>query len=102
MGSNLTGIVGLVKGGNFTFYPGGNMAEKKQKMGINEKREKTEEIRFGKINYLLLSLGVLFIAFGYLSLSRGSLTLAPIMLVVGYCVLIPFGIVMRGKKRDTL
>jgi uncharacterized membrane protein HdeD (DUF308 family) len=78
------------------------MARKKEKTAISEKREKTEEIRFGKANYLLLFLGVLSVALGYLTLSKGSITLAPVLLVIGYCMLIPFGIVIRGRKKGTM
>lgn len=63
------------------------------------KREEVEEIKFGKINYLLILFGLLLIILGYIALSKGSITLAPILLVLGYCVLIPFGLVIRGKRK---
>src|SRR5262245_16180489 len=34
---------------------------------------------------------------GYLALSRGSITLAPVLLVAGYCVLIPASLLIRGR-----
>ncbi len=69
--------------------------EKRKKPQKVAKREKVEQIRFGRTNYLLLLGGLLSIVFGYLTLSWGSITVAPILLVLGYCVLIPFGIVAR-------
>ena len=78
------------------------MTEKKQKIVVSEKKEGIGEIRFDKINYLLLSLGILSIALGYLTLSKGSITLAPILLVIGYCVFVPFGIVIRRRKDSTI
>lgn len=35
------------------------------------------------------------IAIGYFLLARGSETIAPILLVLGYCVFLPIGIVKK-------
>ena len=53
--------------------------------------------RWGMRNSLLLGLGVVVLAIGYMSLARGSLTLAPVLLVAGYCVLIPAALLVRGS-----
>jgi hypothetical protein len=53
--------------------------------------------RWGVRNSALLGLGVAVLAAGYMSLARGSLTLAPVLLVTGYCVLIPASLLVRGK-----
>ncbi len=53
--------------------------------------------RWGAPNTALLGLGGAVLAAGYLSLDRGSLTLAPVLLVTGYCVLIPAALLVRGK-----
>jgi len=58
---------------------------------------------FNKINYIIFFIGVLFIIFGYIIMSTGtvnsfqSLTLAPIMLFVGYIILIPASLIYREK-----
>ncbi len=55
-------------------------------------------------NYMIFSIGVLFIALGYLIMALGetssfqSLTLAPIMLFFGYIVIIPISLIYRDKK----
>jgi len=49
-------------------------------------------------NIVVLVLGLVLIALGYFSLARGSITLAPILLVAGYCVLIPVGIMMGAPS----
>jgi len=36
---------------------------------------------------------------GYVLLARGDISLAPLLLVVGYCALIPLGIVWRERPR---
>jgi hypothetical protein len=49
-------------------------------------------LRFGPRNYILLGAAVVSLAVGYWLLSRGSTTLAPVLLVLGYCVLFPVGL----------
>ena len=51
---------------------------------------------WGTLNSVLLGLGVAVLVAGYMSLSKGSLTLAPVLLVTGYCVLIPASLLVRG------
>lgn len=53
------------------------------------------ELPFGRKNYILFGLAALSIIAGYLALSRGSITLAPILLLLGYLVLIPWGILAK-------
>ncbi len=58
---------------------------------------------FGRRNYKLAAAGLAVIAIGYVLLSIPpadgflSLTLAPLLLVVGYCVLIPAAILVRDE-----
>ena len=54
---------------------------------------------WGLWNNLLLGLGILVLAMGYVALSRGSTTLAPVLLVAGYCVLIPASLLIRPRNR---
>jgi len=56
---------------------------------------------FGKTNYILFGLALLVIVIGYVLLGSGSITMAPILLVLGYCVLIPLAIVYRGKREPS-
>ena len=63
---------------------------------------------FNKTNYLLLFSGVLFIILGYIVMAYGevnsfqSLTLAPIILFIGYIILIPSALIYRERivKKD--
>ena len=58
----------------------------------------------GRENFLLLGLGLLVIVAGYLALMEGSvegflpLVVAPILLILGYCVVIPIGILYKKKE----
>lgn len=54
---------------------------------------------FSKRNWQWLIAGAVVIIAGFISLSMGSITLAPILLVLGYCVLIPIGI-LAGPPKD--
>ena len=60
---------------------------------------------FGKINYLLLGIGLLVIMAGYLIMASGetesyqSVKLAPIILILGYCVFIPAAILVKPKGK---
>ena len=53
---------------------------------------------WGLPNNALMGLGLLALVVGYLALSRGSTTLAPVLLVTGYCVLIPASLLLRGRN----
>ena len=53
------------------------------------------EIPFGTKNYVIFAAAAVVILAGYVTLSRGSITLAPILLLVGYLVLIPWGILAK-------
>ncbi len=50
-------------------------------------------LRFTKVNAIFLSAGVASVAAGYALLARGSTVAAPLLLVLGYAVLVPIGII---------
>ena len=56
---------------------------------------------WGVINNLLLGVAVAVLGAGYVALSRGSTTLAPVLLVLGYCVLVPASLLLRGRNHGT-
>lgn len=60
-------------------------------------REKTV-LPFAKKNYILFAIGIFVIVIGYITLGYGSVTLAPILLVLGYCVIIPIAIIINGGR----
>ena len=59
---------------------------------------------FGKINYILFTIGVALLLVGYTAMATGSvnsfqsLTLAPILLFISYIIVIPLALVYRKKK----
>ena len=48
----------------------------------------------GKRNWQVIGAGLVVIVAGFVALARGSITLAPFLLVLGYCVLLPVGILL--------
>jgi len=57
------------------------------------------KLNFGKRNYLILVFGVLIITIGYLVMNIGDNFFSPILLVIGYCVLIPVSLLVPPKKK---
>ena len=61
---------------------------------------------FSKKNYVLGGIGLATIIFGYVIMASGtvnsfrSLTLAPIMLFIGYLIIIPIALLYRDKKKQ--
>ena len=52
-------------------------------------------LRFSRVNLWFALGGLAAIALGYFVLGRGSITLAPVLLVVGYVVLLPLAIIIQ-------
>lgn len=47
---------------------------------------------------IIFAVAILMIVLGFWSLAKGSLTLAPLLLVAGYCVVVPLAIMARGDR----
>ncbi len=80
------------------------MAVKKKQ---SKKAQKTLVWPFGKKNYILLAISLVVIVIGYICLASGdnpdapiTLTVAPIVLVIGYGI-IPFAILAKGRPEPT-
>jgi len=56
---------------------------------------------WNRMNSLLLGLGIAVLAAGYVALSKGSTTLAPVLLVLGYLGFIPASILWRGRRASS-
>ena len=72
--------------------------KKKQKIAVVTLPEKE--------NYYIIIAGVAIIILGYILLAMGgvedalALVISPIILVIGYCVVIPIGIMYRRKTTE--
>jgi len=66
-------------------------------------KKRGEVLPFTRTNYVILMTGIVLIVLGYLALSTEpwdgtmALVVAPVLLVAGYCVVIPVGIMYRKK-----
>ena len=86
------------------------------KPAVNGKEHKLNfQLAFGPVNYILMAVGILVLALGYILLSGGGsddpntfnpemfdsrrLTLAPILIVLGFAVEI-FAIMFKNKKQE--
>ena len=82
------------------------MAQRKKPRKQPRPAEPKRERRGGSLsmssrNVLMLFLGVVMIAIGYFLLGRGSITAAPLLLVLGYCVVVPLSIILWVKRSDS-
>ncbi len=64
-------------------------------------------LSFNKINYIIFAIGIAVIIAGYFIMATGetysfqSLSLAPIILLIGYLVIIPLAILYRKRENKT-
>ena len=61
---------------------------------MSEDGAEPQRLRFGRRNVLFLLAALVSLTVGYFLLSKGDTTLAPILLVAGYCVLFPLGLAL--------
>lgn len=54
-----------------------------------------DEVRIGRRNWTLFGVALGVIVVGYIMLSQGSITFAPLFLVAGYCVILPWAILAQ-------
>jgi len=77
----------------------------KKKMAAKSKAP--EVFPFDRENYIIIGIGLLFIIAGYYAMSGNvvagfsQLTLSPLLLLTGYCVIIPIGIFYKKKEKPS-
>ena len=83
-------------------------ASKEKEKPAKRKVKKIEILPLEAVNYKILVTGVVVLILGYVALGMEpwdgfmALTVAPILLVAGYCVIIPVGIMYRKKKEENV
>ncbi|MCP4724908.1 MAG: DUF3098 domain-containing protein [bacterium] len=79
--------------------------QKKQIQRQKSAKKRTHFLPFDNTNYRLFGIGLAVIIVGYIFMNIGpvdsfwSLTLAPVVLVIGYLVIIPMAILYNNKKK---
>ena len=68
---------------------------KKQKSKKEEKRQMVLDVSFKRKNILMFGIGLVFVVVGFILLAGGDIVAAPILLVVGYLVFFPLGILLK-------
>jgi hypothetical protein len=68
------------------------MAKKKKR---EQRKENLIDVKMGKKNFISFGIGLFCIIVGFILLSTGSITIAPILLVLGYLVFFPLGILAK-------
>ena len=74
---------------------------KKEKLAYKSNMKNSLSWGFSKLNYLIFTFGLVSIFFGYIIMVTGevnsfqSLTLAPILLFLGYIILIPLSLIIE-------
>ncbi len=80
------------------------MSNQGRKTTTRKQLRKKEGIALNPQNYLIAGVGVLLIIISYTFLAQPpvdsfwSLDLAPVLLVIGYCIIIPIAIMYKGKR----
>ncbi len=68
------------------------------------KQKKEFSFPFEKINFIIIGIGIIDLIIGFFCLAQDSVdgfvptVIAPILLVLGYCVIIPYGILKKPHK----
>ncbi len=62
-------------------------------MSKNKTKDASANLRFTKVNAALGVGGIAALTLGYWLLAQGSITAAPVLLVLGYVVLLPMAII---------
>jgi hypothetical protein len=88
----------------FHEFVGENIMAKIEKRVTIKQKALIGGLPFTKVNYQILGAGILCIILGYIALAQEPwdgtmpLVVAPILLVIGYCIVIPIGILYRKRN----
>ncbi|MGA2667351.1 MAG: DUF3098 domain-containing protein [Ignavibacteria bacterium] len=70
------------------------------------KTKKEITFPFERINYIIIGIGIVVLVLGYILMAEDTVdgtlatVISPILLVLGYCVIIPYGILKKTKKEQ--
>src|SRR5262245_40488934 len=78
-------------------------SKKKIQSSKLSKQKKEFSFPLEKENFIIIGLGIVVLIIGYVLMSQNSVdgfmptVVAPILLIAGYCVIIPYGILKKAK-----
>jgi len=73
---------------------------------VQGKQKKEITFPFERINYIIIAIGIAVLILGYILMAEDTVdgtmatVISPILLVLGYCVIIPYGILKKAKKEQ--
>lgn len=79
------------------------MAVKTKSKKSSSRQKKEFSFPLKKENFMIIGIGIVLLVIGYILMSQNSVdgfmptVVAPILLVIGYCVVIPYGILKKEK-----
>lgn len=59
-----------------------------------------DRLQLGPVNFIILAVAAVLLILGYLIMSANEITVSPLLLILAYVVLIPFGLLYKSKPRD--
>lgn len=80
---------------------------KKSQFKPGSKQKKELSFPLEKENFVIIGIGIVLIIIGYILMAQNSVdgfvptVISPILLVLGYCVAIPYGILKKPKTAKT-
>ncbi len=70
--------------------------KKKKEKEIKEKPAQTlVQIQFSRKNTIFFGIGLILVVLGFILLAAGDIVISPILLIVGYLVFFPLGILLK-------
>ncbi|MCD6205913.1 MAG: DUF3098 domain-containing protein [Candidatus Marinimicrobia bacterium] len=78
----------------------------KVKKNTNKRKPFIERLTLTNTNFLIFGVGLLVILLGYIIMASGdtysfrTLTVAPIVLLIGYLIIVPLAILYKKRKND--
>ena len=70
------------------------------KVAAVKKKAAKRGLEFGPINYAVMAAGLVSVILGYVLLDRGSVSAAPLLLILGYVILLPTGILLGWRRLE--
>jgi len=62
--------------------------------------KKNDRLQLGPVNFIILGVAAVLLILGYIIMSANEITISPLLLILAYVVLIPFGLLFKSKPKD--
>lgn len=59
-----------------------------------------DRLQLGPVNFIILGVAAVLLILGYVIMSANETTISPLLLILAYVVLIPFGLLYKSKPKD--